>query len=338
MIESSMTHSCCLPSFGAGVLTIMHPPYGGLRFWFSDGLSRLAPQCVDNIYIGVKQRLWPRIFTRLFSLPCSMRYHKYPPPPALAAFVRCFWIMEGNGGNGDPSLYRLFASSCPELVVQYRNRFTDFDRHGQSSLSPLVHLYGQTQEYRETMVAGEYGIAGAYLYPYAVKALTGMPASEMSNRVMDMGSNDVAARMSEAGNDQARIKVFSDYLLSAFRSAAEPDKGLQACIWQLIHTKGATDIGSMADMLFVSGRQLERRFQQGLGLSPKLCSRIIRFQSTLHVQEREPGKRLTDIAYESGYFDQSHFIREFREFSGFSPKDYFMEDPDEIADSFIKIS
>lgn len=187
---------------------------------------------------------------------------------------------------------------------------------------------------------GEYGIAGAYLYPYAVKALTGMPACELTNQVLDMkllmgvGVEAVAEQMSEGVTDGQRVQVFSNFLLKAMRLDHGPDKGLQSCLLQLLRTNGATGIDYMAGMLSVSGRQFERRFTQELGFSPKLFSRIVRFQSTL----QHPGKKLTDIAYESGYFDQSHFIREFREFAGFSPKDYFMEEPEEVADSFIKIS
>jgi AraC-like DNA-binding protein len=86
----------------------------------------------------------------------------------------------------------------------------------------------------------------------------------------------------------------------------------------------ATSLKELADNSFLSTRQFERRFKEFSGFTPKLFLRIARFNSAL--KGTFAGKPLTQIAYDSGYYDQSHFIHEFQKFSGCNPKDYFKLD------------
>lgn len=95
-----------------------------------------------------------------------------------------------------------------------------------------------------------------------------------------------------------------------------------SCINDIIQSKGVTDIKTLADRHFLSLRQFERKFKHFSGFSPKLFSRIIRFQSAI---KRYDNKKmpLTEIAYDCGYYDQSHFMHDFKEFSGYHPMQYF---------------
>jgi AraC-like DNA-binding protein len=72
----------------------------------------------------------------------------------------------------------------------------------------------------------------------------------------------------------------------------------------------------------LSERSLERKFKDSVGISPKLFARIIRFQETLNQMRNNKYEKLSDIAYENDYADQAHFIRVFKEFTGFSPLDF----------------
>jgi transcriptional regulator GlxA family with amidase domain len=82
-------------------------------------------------------------------------------------------------------------------------------------------------------------------------------------------------------------------------------------------------VSQLADKLNIHRRNLERRFETAVGMSPKQLSRIVRLQSTLKLLEQKKYSNLTSLAYESGYYDQAHFIKDFREFTGISPKSFF---------------
>ena len=90
----------------------------------------------------------------------------------------------------------------------------------------------------------------------------------------------------------------------------------------MIEMRGSVNISAMAREHALSTRQFERKFKEVAGLSPKLYSRIIRFQAA--TKHKLNGRcDLTEVAYACGYYDQSHFINDFREFSGYTPKEFF---------------
>ena len=87
--------------------------------------------------------------------------------------------------------------------------------------------------------------------------------------------------------------------------------------------QGSIAISNLSHTLNTSERSLERIFRERVGLSPKKFARIVRFQNILRTIENVPDSKMLDAALTFGYFDQSHMIRDFREFSGKSPQDYF---------------
>jgi transcriptional regulator GlxA family with amidase domain len=112
-------------------------------------------------------------------------------------------------------------------------------------------------------------------------------------------------------------------LLGLLRKNGHFDRTVDRCL-QLIETScGQVNVAQLADHLGVSGRQLTRRFQHTIGLSPKEFARVSRF---LHVVRclsgREP-RTLSETAVACGYFDQAHFNHEFREMAGMAPGEFF---------------
>lgn len=92
-------------------------------------------------------------------------------------------------------------------------------------------------------------------------------------------------------------------------------------VFQLMINKGGLmSIETAASHAFLSNRQFERQFKQRIGLSPKFFSRLIRFSNAWVIKENNVNKTWTDIAHHTGYFDQMHLIRDFKEFAGVNPK------------------
>ncbi|WHT75212.1 helix-turn-helix domain-containing protein [Myroides odoratimimus] len=80
----------------------------------------------------------------------------------------------------------------------------------------------------------------------------------------------------------------------------------------------------------MSEKTLERLVKQYIGMSPKLFSRIMRFQSSLDLLRESKFKNLTTLSYQSDYYDQSHYIREFKEFTGVSPKEFIKSSDEQL--------
>jgi AraC-like DNA-binding protein len=116
--------------------------------------------------------------------------------------------------------------------------------------------------------------------------------------------------------------------------ARDRDLLVTEAVRRIIQARGAVDLGVLAKELGVSIRHFERRFNARVGLSPKVFCRMQRFVHVFQVVSEQPGK-WADAAVVSGYYDQAHLIRDFREFSGETPAVLLSEDAD-LARHFLQ--
>jgi AraC-like DNA-binding protein len=222
------------------------------------------------------------------------------------------------------------ADGCAELLFHYKGVFTELDEknavidqsYGRSLLS------GPSRHYRRFVTGEDFGIFGAYLYPFAIPKLLSLSSTELSNQMPDLdvllggSAKDLEEKVMLAANNIERVKLVSVFLEKQFSKTREPDNSIVSSIKHIIHSKGLVNIEKTATDFFLSKRQFERKFKESSGFSPKFFSRIIRFQSAVK-HHGIKDKSLTEIAYDCGYYDQSHFIHEFKEFSGYHPKHFF---------------
>lgn len=261
-----------------------------------------------------------------------MRYQIYPPPPALAHIVRFYWVYEIDGIGGQPYVYRSLASGMAEMVFHYKGRFSELDHDGHPA-NDFSHLHAQTGKSRRFETLEDFGIFGAYLYPDALPQLTGHSAQQLTDQMPDLvavwGAQGriLEEQIMAAADDQNRCALLSRFLLRRLQDARQPDLRAQAAIHAAIRGDGLTTVQGLADTFNLSPRQLERQFAAHAGFSPKRFLRILRFQAAVaHYGDRN--LPLTDIALACGYYDQAHFIHDFKQFSGYTPREFFRGSPE----------
>lgn len=240
--------------------------------------------------------------------------------------------------------FRLMADACPEMVFQYRNQFWEKGADGSDVKTPQASMTGSTWLHRSLKVSGSFGLIGVCLYPYAIQQLFNIPGKELLNLEVDLqqilmkgDAEMLQEKMIFATNFQKRLQALIDYLTKKVGTGSELDRRMQAGLEDIFRHRGQKDIGLIANQLGVSIRQIQRQFRQHLGMPPKLLSRIVRFQSSFQQSAKNPALSLTGLAYHCGYADQAHFTREFKEFAGLLPKQYFQLQED-VADSFARLS
>ena len=257
-----------------------------------------------------------------------MQYYTILPPPDLAPFVKCFWVLEHEVSAEKPYFHKTLADGFPELVFHYKGRFDEIDRAGNAELSFIAGLTGPSSLYRRFRISEDFGIFGVYLYPFAVPALFGMPTIETVNEMPDLHSMlgkkclELEEKIMLAENNQVRIAIMCQFMRGCLTRNAQPEPAAFAMISQIIQSNGLTSVTELAQRNALSTRQFERKFKAFSGFSPKLFSRIIRFHAAMNAYG-DKEKSLTEIAYEAGYYDQSHFIHDFKTFSGEHPGRYF---------------
>lgn len=257
-----------------------------------------------------------------------MKYFTVQPPADLARYVRFFWVLEHDLSDSEPYYHRTMADGCAEMIFHIKGRFDEIGRDDKTEASFWSGVHGQSQYYRRFVIGQDFGIFGVYLYPYALPALFGIPAVELSNQMPDLHAffGPVGAELEErvmlAPSHSERMHIVSGFLRDYIRKRERQEPAVFSVISSVIRSNGLARIPELAAQSFLSTRQFERKFLAFSGFSPKLFSRIIRFQSALN-EYGSKGKSLTEIAYECGYYDQSHFIHDFKAFSGEHPKTYF---------------
>ena len=248
------------------------------------------------------------------------------PKKHLADYVRFFWFAEGAASLDRPYIHHAFAYTCPEFSFCYKGQF-QYQSGSAPEKTLFPGVYGQTQTFSKVVSNAEFGIFGFYLYPQALSQLFCLPASELSNQTVDTKTfcgkegEILEEQIMLASSIYERVNLASDFLEARLKNVRTPYSNMISSITALSNLSPISAIKSMAEDSFLSVRQFERRFKEFTGFRPKLYFRIARFNSLLN--KPFENKSLAQIAYEYGYYDQSHFIHDFKNFSGCNPGAYF---------------
>lgn len=165
--------------------------------------------------------------------------------------------------------------------------------------------------------------------PHAMSTFLNVPTSLFYNQEVsgyDIESkklNELAARIFDCEDNSHCINHIEEWLLSQITDTLSDAickvKRITASIKQICIAP-ATPVTKLSSIACLSKKQFERLFNSLVGINPKEYTRIVRFQKALEQMQHQSGEiNQAQIAYMSGYADQSHFIREFKKFSGYTP-------------------
>jgi len=124
--------------------------------------------------------------------------------------------------------------------------------------------------------------------------------------------------MADAGTPNQRVALLQDYLLQQL-GEADDNPQISYCLQQVQFSKGLISLDTLTRHIGFSQRHLSRQFQQYVGLSPREYLKVSRFIYSLEHLKSKPSATLTSVAYQSGYYDQAHFIRDYKQYTGFTP-------------------
>ncbi|MBV9382887.1 MAG: AraC family transcriptional regulator [Streptosporangiaceae bacterium] len=173
--------------------------------------------------------------------------------------------------------------------------------------------------------SGHHFGVGIGLTPAGAYALFGTPMHELRNVVAELGdligprADQLAERLAQARGWPARFGLL-DELLPTWIKAGPAQREDVAHAWRrLRQSAGCITVAELADDVGRSGRYLEMRFRDQIGLSPKTAARVLRFQRALRIATASGCPAWSEVAARCGYVDQAHLNRDFRRFAGCSP-------------------
>jgi AraC-like DNA-binding protein len=264
-------------------------------------------------------------------------YCEYAPSPRLRPFVERLWVLEMPAGMAtvDPVL----PDGHAEIIVHCGDPFREQLSNGELRTQGRVLLAAQSQRAVRLSPGGSSLIVGARLRYDGGSAMFRMPQHELTDRIVDVKTVDphLARRLADhvAGHgssdrDPDRHRNLAGALDEVLVSRAADGNATSLAGHAAAfahHRRGLIRVDGLAQYAGVTERQLQRLFLRDIGLSPKQFLRTIRFQEILRALQGGTPTRWTDLALRFGFYDQAHFINDFKTFTGETPTQWhFAED------------
>lgn len=256
-----------------------------------------------------------------------MDYQSYAAPASLAAFVKCYWTLEGTLSEKQ----HIVPDGCMEMIFHYGDLFRQYLADGSSILQPRAFVFGQVTSPLTIEPTGTTGIFAVRFHPGGFAAFASLPLQEMENTAVPLerlfGDDGLLLEqlVLNRSNVTERISILDSFLLARSGGAEATDQLVQSSVDALLKSNGQMNVDELSGQVRINRRMLERKFSSAIGLSPKQLTKIIRLQATLKMMERKQFTSLTSLAYENGYYDQAHFIRDFKAFTGMSPRLFYSD-------------
>lgn len=220
-----------------------------------------------------------------------------------------------------------YADGYPGLIFQQTEK--GYFLYNQVKKMPSLFLHGQTVQPVEFLPAGSYKVIIFVLYPQVLKSLFNIRASELTDTCIDVSLLPIAnvhsiiEELRNAADTTDQVRSINELLLGlSVINERKIESSIQHAIMHLSTNSANVSLEQLRTSLKITERTFERKFEQYVGVSPRLFLRICRFRDSLQQINRKKFAKLSDVAYENGYADQSHFIRTFKEFTGLSPFEY----------------
>jgi len=246
------------------------------------------------------------------------------PAVSLNSLIKHFLILESDG----PVNHQMFADGNPGIVFHYDQPISEGSHR---NTMPVGFLYGQLKDCKHLISSGKTGLIVTVLQPYGIYALTGIPANTFKNHftaledVLGNQARELEEQILNASSAADRIQILETFFIKKYSSFYPVDPEVRHSIELICTHKGRLPIAWINEKLQVTERQLERKFNAQIGISPKYFSGIVKIHQTLKLLQYTPFNSTAQVACEAGYFDQAHFIHDFKKIAGVSPLKYLSQ-------------
>ena len=271
-----------------------------------------------------------------------MQYQTFPPCADLAPVVKCYWSLE-IPAQKDVHRQRIVPDGCIELAFILGDDIKRYTSNDEYILQPRAMVLGQTIDPFYIEPTGYVNTFAIRFYPYGFSNFVTVPIKNLANKETALSillGNDTAGSLQQkitcAPGTKERIEIVEAFLLEKLSEKSTIDHIVKKTVETLMATKGKKGINSIVEKEELNRRQLERKFSSQVGVSPKQLGKVIRLQAALKMLLEQSNETLTSIAYESEYYDQAHFIKDFKEFTGTTPKDFLQDESLALSTIFYK--
>ena len=248
----------------------------------------------------------------------SIYCREYVPCEYLQPYISCYWTMTSEIELEEPILHRVIPDGCIDIIFDLNER----------SYRQASSIVGTMTKPIFAELKGQVNYVAIRFLPGGFLHFFNSPVYDFTDRIipLEMISAKKGCNLTEQlfmenhiGN---KIKLLENYLENLLTTNNRNDPIIKNALHNILKNKGNIRVSELSKNVNSSQRQLCRKFDKWVGISPKAFCRIIRFQNILRTLHHHSKCNLLSIALDGGYYDQSHFIHEFNSCCGLNPSEF----------------
>jgi AraC-like DNA-binding protein len=250
-----------------------------------------------------------------------MKFDKHFPTDQLKPYIKYFVVSENDLENE----YKVFPSPGPVIGFQYKGQLSSVKDNIENKLT-TAGITGITDAYKVFKNSANIGTVLVYFTETGFTHFASHPANELFNLSLSLDDifdrksvAEVEEKLAIATTGKNRIKIVEQFLVSRLKDI-QTDKLIVEAVKLIYQSNGAIRIKELIGKLCISQSPFEKRFKKVVGTTAKKFASIVRFNSVL--DNLNEAKTLTEICYENNFFDQAHFIKDFKQFTGDTPENF----------------
>jgi AraC-like DNA-binding protein len=250
------------------------------------------------------------------------------PPPPLARYITALWYCEDLLPTH--SRERIMPSGRATVIINlYEDEVRNYDADGQVHRQRGSILVGAHSAFSIIDTEEQRAVMGVEFCPGGTWPIFGVAADELSNQHIALrdfwsAGRSLRDRILCAPTPQARLEILAESLTQQLAARAAQHPAVAFALHQLHCAPQLASVEDLSRAAGISSRRLARLFSVEVGLTPKLYARVLRFNRVVESIQNIQHVDWCDVALRCGYFDQPHFIRDFKTFCGLTPSEYLL--------------
>src|SRR5687768_8143159 len=258
-----------------------------------------------------------------------MFYREFAVSPLLRDFIQCIWVMQaGKAVFANPDL--LVPDGNIEVMLNYGDPVTRYLPDGiTTETNKGSELVGQRCGWYKHATPGAVNLLSISFKPGGLSPFIPFPVADATATAIPFSSlpgalfSEMEDRVFEEKDLVQKVAIIEGMLLRQLMKNTGKSNQVSEFITRLNAINEFPSIAGFLQYYTINRRKLERDFDYHVGVSPKFLQRVLRFRKAMLSFHQSRNRTLTALAYDCGYFDQAHFINDFKEFTGLSPKKFF---------------
>ena len=258
------------------------------------------------------------------------------PTGILNKYIQHYFIVETDDSIDFLPKERVYPTGNASMVFHYGSPSKFQKKNSSQYIEPNLLICGQQTNYYDLSLSGKTGMILLVFRPHGLKSFFNFPITGLLNEnlsfrdLLNNETNELEDKLFNSANNKQRVIHIENFLIKRLITFGEgfavhnnEFERVEHAIKLIENSKGQFKAQDIAHEVCLGIKQFERTFSKYVGVNPKKLVSIVRFQNVIQMKSKYK-KSMTQIAFDNGYYDQSHFIHDFKSITGLTPKAFFI--------------